>query len=427
MDVTSRIKNHNWDNRVARTGFLQSKTICNNAEILPVQLTPNVTVKYNHIFWIHDYNLYDEDATLEFFNDFKRAFEEDKDWPLKIIAFFDKIKPKVDSFVQGLRNTDWDSVEKKEKLQAFNEYVELLEAIQKHYVIAVPLTRYCEMQLKDYPEVLADHAVQYRELELDGFSKSNDPKAEFPWVKTAYNIIVEVTDDDIGEAPATESAEKVPVPDEISHLVTGLQVAIYTRNRMKELSQQIWYYFESLGKSMAKDFDLGRDDFFQLIAEEVIESYEKGKVTVSREEIKARHECFVQGYLDDKLVLLTGKEAKDLVKFFEPKAKGDKVSGTCACKGNVQGTVKVILSMDDFVKFNKGDILVTRMTTPDFVVIMGKAAAIVTDEGGLSCHAAIVSRELGVPCVIGTKTASKTFKDGDVVEVDADSGIVKKA
>ena len=57
---------------------------------------------------------------------------------------------------------------------------------------------------------------------------------------------------------------------------------------------------------------------------------------------------------------------------------------------------------------------------------MKKASAIITDEGGLSCHAAIVARELGIPCIIGTKIATKVLKDGDRVEVDADKGIVKK-
>ena len=66
------------------------------------------------------------------------------------------------------------------------------------------------------------------------------------------------------------------------------------------------------------------------------------------------------------------------------------------------------------------------MTTPDFVPAMKKAAAIVTEQGGITSHAAIVSRELGVPCVIGTKIATRVLKDGDLVEVDANKGIVRK-
>ena len=65
------------------------------------------------------------------------------------------------------------------------------------------------------------------------------------------------------------------------------------------------------------------------------------------------------------------------------------------------------------------------MTNPTYVPAMQKAAAVITDEGGLLCHAAIVSRELKVPCIIGTKVATKVLKDGDRVEVDAKKGVVK--
>ena len=71
-----------------------------------------------------------------------------------------------------------------------------------------------------------------------------------------------------------------------------------------------------------------------------------------------------------------------------------------------------------------GEILVTAMTTPDYLPAMHKAAAFVTDEGGVTCHAAIVARELKKPCVIGTKFATQIFKTGDKVDVDAINGTV---
>jgi len=74
---------------------------------------------------------------------------------------------------------------------------------------------------------------------------------------------------------------------------------------------------------------------------------------------------------------------------------------------------------------NKGDILVASMTSPDFIVAIRKASAIVTDEGGMTCHAAIVSRELKIPCIVATRIATKLLKDNDLVEVDADHGRVK--
>ena len=77
------------------------------------------------------------------------------------------------------------------------------------------------------------------------------------------------------------------------------------------------------------------------------------------------------------------------------------------------------------MRFQDGAILVTTMTTPEFVPIMKKALAVVTNEGGVLCHAAIVARELKKPCIIGTKIATQILRDGDLVEVDAEKGVVK--
>lgn len=95
--------------------------------------------------------------------------------------------------------------------------------------------------------------------------------------------------------------------------------------------------------------------------------------------------------------------------------------------GPVQGTVKIIRNpFRDMKKMRVGDILVAGMTSPEFIIAMRKAAAIVTDHGGMTSHAAIVSRELGIPCIVGTRVATHAFKDGDRVEVDAERGIVRK-
>src|SRR3989338_170054 len=85
----------------------------------------------------------------------------------------------------------------------------------------------------------------------------------------------------------------------------------------------------------------------------------------------------------------------------------DDFRGLTACLGKVSGIVKVVKSVTEIEKINPGDILVAVMTRPDYIPAMKKAAAIVTDEGGVTCHAAIVARELGIPCIIGTKIATK--------------------
>lgn len=95
------------------------------------------------------------------------------------------------------------------------------------------------------------------------------------------------------------------------------------------------------------------------------------------------------------------------------------VKGRTASKGIVVGKARVVLSPEEGNTLKKGEILVTKMTTPDYMIFLHRAAAIITDEGGFTCHAAIVSRELGVPCIIGTEKATKMIKDGEMIKVDA--------
>lgn len=126
--------------------------------------------------------------------------------------------------------------------------------------------------------------------------------------------------------------------------------------------------------------------------------------------------------------ILLGDEARKLAGSAVQKISPEmaELTGQCASLGYAKGRVKIILSPADLPKMRQGDILVAIATNPDIVPAMKKAAAIVTEQGGVTSHAAIVSRELGVPCVIGTKVATKWLKDGDLVEVDASNGVVRK-
>ncbi|RJP61769.1 MAG: hypothetical protein C4543_02965 [Ignavibacteriales bacterium] len=100
------------------------------------------------------------------------------------------------------------------------------------------------------------------------------------------------------------------------------------------------------------------------------------------------------------------------------------MEGDCASPGRASGHAKIINIPQDMAKMEEGDVLISVATNPDLVPAIKKASAIVTDVGGITCHAAIVSRELGIPCVIGTKIATKALKDGDIVNVDATHGKV---
>ena len=98
--------------------------------------------------------------------------------------------------------------------------------------------------------------------------------------------------------------------------------------------------------------------------------------------------------------------------------------GLGGAPGGAAGTARILRTLQDAAKLRDGDILVTHMTAPDWTALMRRAAAIVTDSGGMTCHAAIVSRELGIPCVVGTGEATRLLRDGEEITVDATRGVV---
>ena len=151
---------------------------------------------------------------------------------------------------------------------------------------------------------------------------------------------------------------------------------------------------------------------------------------ISAETFRQRYEQNIMLTIDrEGYTIATGTEAKRIKDKLEESihtVAGGQIRGKTANWGKVQGRVKIIIDRKDFETFKEGDILVAGMTRPEHVPLMKKAAAIVTNEGGITCHAAIVSRELGKPCIIGTKVATEVLKNGDLVEVNANHGVVRK-
>lgn len=101
------------------------------------------------------------------------------------------------------------------------------------------------------------------------------------------------------------------------------------------------------------------------------------------------------------------------------------IKGSVAFKGFASGVVRIVRKKSEVGFVKEGEIIISPMTTPDYVSAMKIASAFVTDEGGIMCHAAIIARELKKPCIIGTKIATKVLHDGDLVKVDANKGIIK--
>lgn len=185
------------------------------------------------------------------------------------------------------------------------------------------------------------------------------------------------------------------------------------------------YKMEFVQNEIAKRFGLSLMQVRFMLPQEVKKALINGYV--DKNELEERTKFCVYYAEKGKDIVYTGVKARQLAeqaKKIENKEVNE-IKGQTACMGKATGKVRIIIRPSDMHKMNKGDILVSIATDPDIVSAMKKAAAIVTEQGGVTSHAAIVSRELNIPCVIGTKIATKVLKDGDLVEVDASKGIVK--
>ncbi len=182
-------------------------------------------------------------------------------------------------------------------------------------------------------------------------------------------------------------------------------------------------------REIAKRLGIDKKYMEYLSVDEIVPALKAGALSQSFKDELVQRDIFSVIIIEQgKSSWLLGDEAREFVEvneIMQELIESKSIKGTIASRGLAQGIVKVCESSAEISKVEEGDILVTAMTTPDFVPAMRRAAAVITNEGGITCHAAIVSRELGIPCIIGTRNATKILKDGDLVEVDAEKGIIK--
>ncbi|MFC1753717.1 PEP-utilizing enzyme [Thermoproteota archaeon] len=179
-----------------------------------------------------------------------------------------------------------------------------------------------------------------------------------------------------------------------------------------------------LADRVSKKTGYKKSDILCITKDEYIDYAETGNLP-DREILEQRYEQSALVFEDGDYDILTGKDAEKLKNAMHGSSDST-LKGRSAYPGKVSGIVRVVLVPKPDTKFDKGDILISGMTRPEFLPLMEKAGAVVTDAGGILCHAAIVARELKIPTVIGTEKATKVFNNGDTVEVDAEKGVVKK-
>lgn len=287
-----------------------------------------------------------------------------------------------------------------------------------------------------FQEKLKIHAKTYEHIPMFGFDHK-------PYVLADFQIMLEEIVD--GEKELFDLQETINTrqtiftkelqelnlseTDELFDLIHMLKHTVFVRDYRDTLRQKMYlldrHMYEEIGQRLG---GFSAEQITNLTNEE-IEKGLRGETSSLLKIIKEREQGFLIIQNENDIKVYSGVEAKEKFQLelnVVAATETNLIRGMVACKGVARGPAKIIETNQDLGKIKPGDVMIALMTRQDFVPAMRKCVAVVTDEGGITNHAAIVCREFNLPCVVGTKIATKVFKDGDIIEVDATAGIVKK-
>lgn len=265
---------------------------------------------------------------------------------------------------------------------------------------------------------VSDHVMDY-----DFFKKRYD---ELRGVDVGEKIVL------IENTPKIRNAEKQKLfneydfPSDLINIIELTDVFNYFQDERKKSTLWATHFFSIFLKEVSDRVGFRLDNLRYSVPSELALILNK-KLPEAELILRRGKGCIVLWYKDEYQIITDQIIIEKLDALTRQKIETTNfVKGFSASKGKVRGPVRIVESIQDIGKVILGDIMVSVMTRPDYLPGMEKAVAFVTDEGGITCHAAIVAREMNKPCVIATKNATKIFKDNDMVEVDADRGIVTK-
>ncbi len=331
------------------------------------------------------------------------------------------------------------------------------------------LARAEEIALLKLTEALAADTVTWRLLEREPietiarawnrFSPSSQKLImahykEWRWVPYTYNGPAYTLDYYV-QVLAGLAREKIDVAEKLRGFAAQKNTVVREQKKYRRqlrITEPMWRYFtiaqeiiylKGLRKDCLYRGGFARDLILKEVAkrvaatvmqvkyltpDEVVTTLRRG--TLDPHVVNERQKCSVLAMRRGKVTIYVGDRAHAFLAkhTFEKEVVqvASELRGTCACPGSAKGRVKIVNLPEEMSKMQVGDIMLAHTTFPSLVPAMKKAAAIVTEDGGITCHAAIVSRELKIPCIVGIKTLTKALQDGDMVEVDATGGVVKK-
>jgi phosphohistidine swiveling domain-containing protein len=333
--------------------------------------------------------------------------------------FYEKAKKRIIKMVKDGK-ADKKVIEELEGiLRMSTNYIWLAHGLEEMYMkrLKIEVPKYwkgdVELFIGDISFPKKKNAHTIFEEKLRAGEDLNKLVKEFGWIRDRGTFTDPFTIEELEEikeklkSDEEKPIKKVKVPKAIKGLVEEVRELVFYRTYRTDVFYELLFlarpilkkYGEGLGLEFKEIKNYRMDD----LIEGIIKKY-PDKVTVAQ--YKNNYVFFDENVVEEEKII------------------SQEIKGSIAFVGTARGPARIVKSVKDLANVKEGDVLVTNMTTPNYLVAMKRAVAFITDEGGITCHAAIVAREMKKPCIIGTKIATKVLKDGDLVEVDAELGIV---
>lgn len=245
-------------------------------------------------------------------------------------------------------------------------------------------------------------------------------------LRNKLRIIDEKEQKEIAQVKALK--QKHQLTDKQLRLIEIMHHLTLWTDERKKLEFQLHYFYSRIINQLGRQFGATYKQLKYLFVEELSDLEKNRDKLFALAEWRINNALAYKTKTGIKGKFMSQKELSKLLLELSDAKQTNEIKGMVASRGKqdkYRGKVRIVLNSIDSKKIAKGDFLVTAMTTPDFIHGMKKALGYITDEGGVTSHAAIVARELDKPCIIGTKNATKVLHDGDMVEIDMKTGVVK--
>ncbi len=376
-------------------------------------------------------------SNIELAKLYAKVFEKNNWFYTRMWIIFFTGEPMAETVRSELLKQLGDERKTGELLLSFSSPLELNDAMKERLeLLEIAQTRgkLSEVELE---QRLIEHTEKFRHIPM--FDFNHEPFTiehflnELEKIKNPEEELAEIKQNLIDRKEKFNEQLKVlnlAPESRLSKLIQMLKFSVFLRDYRDGLRQKLNLSLKYLYEEIGKRADLTSSDLSFFTNQEIV-NFLNGKLSAKHMQEKSaqRHQSFLLIQRGQKIEIYSGHKAKEIAAKELALNKGAKLSevkGITGAKGKATGKAVIVHSNLDLDKVQDGCILVAHMTRQDYVPAMRKCVAFVTDEGGITCHTAIIARELAMPCIVGTGNATEVFKDGDLVEVNADKGTAKK-